>query len=370
MRGGGEDSATQLRAVLHEIGQLQLRAAALAGELEESGYARAHGCDTTIDWIRHECKVAFAVAADLVCVGTQAHLLEDSVRAVEAGEIGFGHLVHLARVQRQVGEERFVDEPRLLAEAREVSVSRFWHVCQQARHAADPTGFHADQQEQFEQRALRVSRRQDGAVTFSGILDSAGGALVKAALEPLARKSGREDLRSRDQRMADALVEVVGHNTKTHVNITATVGTLLQVPGSSPGDVDGSLVPATVVQRLTCGSASVRRILFEPGSVVIDVGRERRVVNGRQRRALEARDEHCRFPGCWKPASWCEAHHLIHWSTGGRTALPNLVLLCGHHHALVHEGGWQLELRPGGKIEVLRPPLDFRAPPRAPGRAA
>lgn len=370
MRGGGEPAAEELRALLHEVGLLLLRGAALADELTEAGYAREHGYESTVEWIRHECRVAFGVAADLVCVGSQMGVLADSVRAVERGEIGYGHLVHMARTQREVGEERGIDEARLLAEAREVSVSRFWHVCRQARHAADPHGFEAEHREQFEQRAVRVNRRQDGTVTLSGILDPVGGALVKAALEPLARRAGREDLRTRDQRMADALVDVVGHNTKTHVSITATLGTLLEVPHSSAGDVNGSLVPASVVRRMTCGDASIRRVLFEPGSVVIDVGREKRVVTPVLRRALETRDEHCRFPGCWKPASWCEAHHLIHWSSGGRTSLPNLVLLCSHHHALVHEGGWQLELRPGGRIEVLRPPLDFAAPPRGPARAA
>ena len=116
MRGGGEPAAEELRALLHEVGLLLLRGAALADELIEAGYAHEHGYESTVEWIRHECRVAFGVAADLVCVGSQMGVLADSVRAVERGEIGYGHLVHMARTQREVGEERGIDEAARLGD--------------------------------------------------------------------------------------------------------------------------------------------------------------------------------------------------------------------------------------------------------------
>ena len=30
------------------------------------------------------------------------------------------------------------------------------------------------------------------------------------------------------------------------------------------------------------------------------------------------------------------------WGMGGGTDLANLLLLCRHHHVLVHEGGWAI----------------------------
>jgi hypothetical protein len=104
--------------------------------------------------------------------------------------------------------------------------------------------------------------------------------------------------------------------------------------------------------------------------VLVELGREKRVVSPQLRRALEARDQHCRWPGCTRPGNWCEAHHVVPWIRGGPTNPANLVLLCTRHHWQVHEGRWQLFLEPDGRIKVVKPPLDFAAPPRAPAAAA
>ncbi|HEX9313752.1 MAG TPA: HNH endonuclease signature motif containing protein, partial [Actinomycetota bacterium] len=68
------------------------------------------------------------------------------------------------------------------------------------------------------------------------------------------------------------------------------------------------------------------------------------------------RDHHCTFPECDRPASWCDAHHVIHWTDGGRTDLSNLVLLCRRHHVR-HEA-------PHDRAEVKRaPPPGCRSSP-------
>ena len=65
-------------------------------------------------------------------------------------------------------------------------------------------------------------------------------------------------------------------------------------------------------------------------SVVVDVGRSQRTIAGAKRRALVARDKHCR---------WRQRHH---W--------------------LVHEGGWQIIKSETGELLPVAPMLIFRRP--------
>src|SRR5262245_32322885 len=90
-----------------------------------------------------------------------------------------------------------------------------------------------------------------------------------------------------------------------------------------------------------CCDAAIERMAWGPKGTPTDLGRRARVVPPRLRRALEARDGGCRYPGC-TAARRLRAHHVTHWAHGGSTSLPNLVLLCPHHHWLVHEGGYDL----------------------------
>jgi hypothetical protein len=117
-------------------------------------------------------------------------------------------------------------------------------------------------------------------------------------------------------------------------------------------------VSGTTVQRLAC-DASIARIVFGPGSVILDAGRARRVVSSATRRALHARDGHCQWPGCERPASATAAHHLVHWVAGGATDLPNLILLCHRHHWMVHEGGWRLARGGDGRLCAIPPTLEY-----------
>jgi hypothetical protein len=69
------------------------------------------------------------------------------------------------------------------------------------------------------------------------------------------------------------------------------------------------------------------------------------------RRALAVRDGSCRFPGCER-RHYVDGHHIIPWSQGGETKLDNLVLLCRHHHRLVHEGGFSVDWGPAGPLHT------------------
>ena len=104
-----------------------------------------------------------------------------------------------------------------------------------------------------------------------------------------------------------------------------------------------------------------------PEGSVHDLGRKTRTIPPALRRALEARDRGCRFPGCG--LRFTDAHHVRHWADGGETKLENLVLLCRFHHRLVHEEGYTVHFPRGERPYFLDPRMRLlpdRPPPHPP----
>ncbi len=132
--------------------------------------------------------------------------------------------------------------------------------------------------------------------------------------------------------------------------------------GQSALDEDGGIrVSAEAARRLACDAARVT-LHHGPAGEFLNVGRRTRTLSPALRRALAARDRHCRFPGC--TATRCDGHHIRHWARGGATALDNLVLLCRRHHRAVHEEGFRVTLGDDGEAHFVRP--DGQPLPEAP----
>jgi hypothetical protein len=282
---------------------------------------------------------------------------------MEAGEIGFGHLAVIARTAQAVG--KVVDEYGLLELARKLSPGKLFFECLHYRHSVDATAYCKEQSEYEVNHHLSLSTAESGHLLINGVLDPVGGAAVRNALEPLAQKSGAHDDRRLPQRYADALVELASGGKPANIQVTATIETLKGLAGAAGAEMEFSLpISSTSLQRMAC-DCSVTRVLLNQDSLTIDVGRSRRVISGAMRKALKVRDGHCRWPGCERPASWCDGHHLLHWIHGGTTDLDNLVLLCRRHHRMVHEESWQLVKTDDGQIMPIAPTLTFGRP-RAP----
>ena len=120
-----------------------------------------------------------------------------------------------------------------------------------------------------------------------------------------------------------------------------------------------------LARHLAGRTAVVLPAILGGASQVLDLGRQRRLFTGAVRRALNLRDGGCAFPGCDRPPSWCQGHHIISWLDLGQTNLDNGVLLCGHHHRLIHQGEWQARLGTDRLPEFLPPDwLDAERKPR------
>jgi hypothetical protein len=119
-----------------------------------------------------------------------------------------------------------------------------------------------------------------------------------------------------------------------------------EAPGQSVLE-GGGRVPAGTSQRLACDASRVVMRHDAEGRVV-EVGARTRTIPPALRRALQHRDQGCRFPGCGVRVG--QGHHIRHWAQGGPTTLSNLALLCSRHHRAVHEEGFQVERQPDGEL--------------------
>jgi hypothetical protein len=372
------DTTSRLRRLRYVIDFFELEfakdSARLATDFAEVSSNAECDAVSVGDWIRHECKTSRTVAYDRLNVGLQLSRLPESTGALVAGDIGFAHLSVIARTATAIEEstpEAAFDERDLLEKARESSAGRLWYYCQRLRHALDPETVAREQRVAAEQRALRFTSWEDGSLFISGQLDPVGGAALRTAIEPLARSIGEGDDRCLERRQGDALVELAMHSLdsglvpqrasqRPHLQVTTTLETMRGLVGSPAADLEfAPPVSSKTVQRIAC-DASITRVVFGPESVVVDVGRARRVVSGATRRALNARDQHCQWPGCERPASWSAAHHVEHWIEGGETNLSNLILLCLRHHWMVHEGGWRLARALDERLLAIPPTYAYR----------
>jgi len=109
-------------------------------------------------------------------------------------------------------------------------------------------------------------------------------------------------------------------------------------PAATP---DGFHVHAETAACLLCDPV-IHALIVDSLGVPLDMGRQIRLANRDQRRALATRDGGCVFPGCDAPIGWCDAHHVTWWRNHGATDITNLALLCRYHHGVTHRDGWTM----------------------------
>jgi hypothetical protein len=372
-----EDRRVDLKRLRVVIDSLEGEFSAEARRCQETATHLADGNANLVTWVGRLCGMSATSAADRLCVGTQLESLPKVAAALRAGEISYQSTSQLCHLRDQLGEKRdlFIED-EMLDLARKHSITSLRLLCRYARHVADPDGFFNDAEADYSRRRLHISQMSDGMHAIDGILDHAGGAALKTALDSLSNRRGPEDDRSFGQRTADALVELANHamdegrlprrnGVRPHINLTTTIEGLKNELGAGPADLELSLPISTrTLERITCDCTMSRVLLAD--SMVIDVGRATRTVSAPMRRALRVRDRGCRWPGCDRQVNWTNPHHIDHWARGGPNRLPNLVLLCFFHHRLVHEGGWQV-VKVGREFRFVPPDRVVFRRARAPG---
>lgn len=234
------------------------------------------------------------------------------------------------------------------------------------------------------ERELHHSVTLDGRFESKASWDAMAGAVIDAALKAATTLDGEsEPVRSPGRKRADALVDIcrsyldthattsgaAGPRSRPHVSVVVTADELAHRRSALLVDARARIA-ASDVEALLCDCAVSRIVVDGPGDV-LDVGRATRVVPPGLRHALALRDGGCRHPGCDRPASWCDAHHVVPWHAGGTTSIDNLVLKCSRHHHLAHRPGWRDELLPDGTYRMTTPAgRVIESRPRGPARGA
>lgn len=180
-------------------------------------------------------------------------------------------------------------------------------------------------------------------------------------------KTGQADERTAEKRKADAFVllvtrgsEIIDDDHRVPTSGTARIVVTIdhdvlvgRLRGHGRTEADTSL-PAHQIRRLACDADVLPMVLGTRGEP-LDVGRSKRLVTRSLRAAVIERDRCCTFPGCDRPPSWCQVHHIVPWSEGGPTSLDNSALLCPRHHTVVHREEYTATADGTGVAWDLRP---------------
>jgi Domain of unknown function (DUF222) len=268
-------------------------------------------------------------------------------------------------------------------------------------HRADPERAEERERKRFERRHLSFGFTVDDIGTITAACgDRLSLEIIKTAVHAFGPPLGGDDTRTAAQRRMDGLTAACQaaldsgtaggrHGAAPHLSIMVDEQTLARPgapfdprtasrpsgppagegepgrpppDGTSPADQPGpapartgygTMLTARQVLALAC-RAEISMIRWRDG-IPLNVGRRYRTEPPALRRALEARDQGCRFPGCGMPAPWCTGHHLRAWALGGVTSLANTALFCFVHHMYYLHSRWTVTGDPNGTLQFTHP---------------
>lgn len=311
------------------------------------------------------------VAAEQVCprVDLQGQSMPARLPATavvfDAGRAGLRHVEVIASVLGSAAAERLAPgvwadaEVQLADKAMLYTPSQLREWGRNLVEALDDEGPEPDDGQPQPRNELLLTRHRDGGGWIKGRYeDAAAFDAIATVLDAKAAPLTGDDDRSLPQRQADALAEMAGFvldhgelpevgGRRPHLNIIVRLEDLENRARAGCLDFGGVATPAAL-RQLACDCAVVPIVMNGAGQP-LDVGRATRSIPDGLRRAVAARDRGCAHPGCNRPPSWCEVHHIREWVRDqGETKLSNLVMLCRvHHRMLHHDSGWIVRIQDG-----------------------
>jgi Domain of unknown function (DUF222)/HNH endonuclease len=307
--------------------------------------------------------------------------LPATAEVFDAGRASSRHVEVIARVLGSAAANRLA--PQVWAGAEEVLAGKAseYTPCQlqawgtELVEKLDQDGPEPDDRPPASVNELTVTRfaSKPGGTIKGRFDDAALFDAIATAIDAHAKPLTRDDHRSAPQRQAEALADVCAQvldrgempecgGRRPHLNVLIRLDDLENRARAAMLDFGGKLSPESL--RLLACDAAVVPIVMNGAGQPLDVGRATRTIPDGLRRAVAARDRGCAHPGCDRPPSWCEIHHVVPWEDGGPTSLENLVMLCRAHHRQMHFTEWIVRIRDG--LPEFIPPvwIDLERRPR------
>jgi hypothetical protein len=316
----------------------------LIREFDEERYWADLGFQSCAHWLNFMCGFGMNSARERLRVAHALAELPQISETFSEGAISYSKVRAITRVADESNEDY------LLMVATHGTAHHVERLVAQYRRAKklEDAEFAMDQ---YQKREVTYYYDHDGCLVMKARIPADQGELIIKALEMVmeedvgARPASDDEFEPIAARRADALSSIAEIYMNNSENSGSTADRYQVVVHVGPH------VTAETSRRIACDCCTTT-IKEDENGEPLSIGRRSRSIPPPMRRALKARDGGCRFPGCTNH-KFVDGHHIIHWADGGETSLENLVLLCRHHHHLVHEGGFDCKRSKDGEIFFL-----------------
>jgi len=363
------DQITELCSYIYAA---ESRLLTLIREFDDKEYWARIGFCSCAHWLNFKCGIGMNAAREKVRVANALAKLPKMDERFSKGELSYSKVRAMTRIADESNEdyllmiakhgtahhvEKLVSKYRTAKRAQDAPVANEQHRDRELSHYYDHDGCLIikarlpAEQGALIVKALEMAMDKDFVGAASAATEATNVTAETSEPEPIA--AGR----------ADALAEIAEtylnnsessastadrYQVVVHVYPKGTRTTDYVPSGQTSHIDDGPHVTAETSRRIGC-DCSVVGIKEDENGEPLSIGRRSRSIPPPMRRALGIRDGGCRFPGCTN-TRFVDGHHIRHWADGGETSLDNLVLLCRHHHHLVHEGGFNCKKSADGEI--------------------
>jgi hypothetical protein len=303
----------------------------LTGELDRREGWRDEGATSLEAWLVERLGLSVASARAFAHVSERLFDLPQLAAGLSSGELSFD------KVRAVVDTATPETDGELREQARDHSAAELSRLARSRRDTSPA---------QCERKSVRFN---DTFRTITAQLPAETYAAVRGCIEASAKQLPSDGETPWDRRLADGFVALIrsasggnGGNPPYTVIAHVPLEVLMEETSELAGELErDGLISADTVRRLACDATVILAVDDDVGHTMYE-GRACRYPTDTQRREIVRRDRHCRFPGC-RNATFVNAHHIKWWKPHqGTTDLPNLALLCEHHHHLIHSKQWTL----------------------------